>query len=268
MQIISKGSTGHEVEKWQTFLRGTLSNSVVLITGVFDDKTDKETKSFQNKKGLVPDGIVGSKTLTIALQSGYPLMEDPTCDQNGPNWPPRPIVGPLSYVDREKLFGKFSYISSPTYGNPEGITITDSWLSNIIQVSIPQLSGISGINKSAMVPFHTLLAPQLIKLFQAWHDAGLMYLIITWGGSWNPRFIRGSRTILSNHALGTAFDINVQWNRLGTQPALNGATGSVRELVDIAYEHGFYWGGWFGYSLNGNPGGRTDGMHFEAYQIC
>jgi len=259
MQIICKGSTGHDVEKWQVFLRGLDVKSDVIVTGVFDDRTEKSTKTFQSKKGLIADGTVGPKTLAAALQSGYPLMEDPTGNQNGPNWPPKPTASPLSYIDREKLFGHFSYIASPTFSNPEGITITGSWLNNVIQLPVPQLSRVAGVPKSAEIAINTSVAPQFTKLLEAWHDAGLMYLIMTWGGSWSPRFIRGSRTILSNHAWGTAFDVNVQWNQLGTQPALCGAVGSVRELVDIAYEHGFYWGGWFT--------NRQDGMHFEAYKI-
>ncbi|NRA35694.1 MAG: M15 family metallopeptidase, partial [Polyangiaceae bacterium] len=35
--------------------------------------------------------------------------------------------------------------------------------------------------------------------------------------------------------------------------------GSVRELVTIAEEHGFYWGGFFST--------RPDGMHFEAAKV-
>lgn len=260
MQILRKGSTGPDVEKWQAFLRGQSSNSSVVVSGVFEDVTDVETKAFQKKKNLTPDGVVGPKTLIAALQNGFGLMHDLTCDPDGPGWPQKPkYVSQLNPTDREKLFGKFSYISSPVIGNPEAITITGGWLSNIVQVNIPQLSGIAGVPSSATIPFHDAAAPQLIKLFEAWHDMGLMFHVMTWGGSWAPRFIRGSRTALSNHAWGTAFDINVQWNQLGVQPPLRGATGSVRELVEAACDHGFYWGGWF-------PN-RLDGMHFEAYKI-
>ena len=186
-------------------------------------------------------------------------MYDSTNDIDGPDWPKRPSVGSLSPADREKLFGKFSYIATPTMNNPEAITVTGSWLSNIDQVKIPQLIGIPGAPQSGTVPFHAAASSQFVKLFCEWEKAGLLYLIMTWGGSWVPRFVRGSRTTLSNHAWGTAFDINVQWNQLGVQPALRGETGSVRELVEIAYDNGFYWGGWFAR--------RPDGMHFEVYKI-
>jgi hypothetical protein len=74
-----------------------------------------------------------------------------------------------------------------------------------------------------------------------------------------PRFIRGSRSVLSNHAYGSAFDINAAWNPLGATPADVDEKGSVIELVPLAHEFGFYWGGHFN--------SRPDGMHFEAAEI-
>jgi len=73
-----------------------------------------------------------------------------------------------------------------------------------------------------------------------------------------PSFIRGWRTTLSNQSWGTAFDINAAWNGLGRRPPLVGEKGSVRELVQLANQHGFYWGGHFSK--------RPDGMHFEVGQ--
>jgi hypothetical protein len=63
---------------------------------------------------------------------------------------------------------------------------------------------------------------------------------------------------LSNHAFGSAFDINAGQNGLGRIPAAVGAYGSVRELVPIAHRFGFYWGGHFS---------RADGMHFEVAKL-
>lgn len=261
IQVLRRGSVGDAVERWQIFLRGLASDSNVIINGTFDLITEIETKAFQSKKGLNPDGIVGPKTLGLAIQNGYAIMQDPTNADDGPNWPAPPEHGSLNPVDREKIFGKFSYTTTPVPGNPEAITITGDWVKkNVTTVKLTQLSNkIPGFPKSSCVSIHTTLAPQFSKLFKAWDDANLTYQILSWGGTWAPRFIRGSRTTLSNHAWATAFDINVQWNMLGAQPALKGQTGSVRELVNIAYDHGFYWGGWFPQ--------RRDGMHFEAYKI-
>jgi hypothetical protein len=139
--------------------------------------------------------------------------------------------------------------------NAEAITIHGSWVKdNITFVSLPKHPAFT-----YPVAFHRLAAAQFAGLFAAWNDAGLVDRILTFGGSWAPRFIRGSRTTLSNHAWGTAFDVNVQWNMLGTDGARKGEHGSVRELVQLANEHGFYWGGHF------SP--RKDPMHFEVARI-
>ena len=92
-----------------------------------------------------------------------------------------------------------------------------------------------------------------------WEKEGLLDRILTFDGSFVPRFIRGSTSTLSNHAFGTAFDINAQFNPLGQEPAEMGAKGCVRELVPIANRFGFAWGGHFKK--------RPDGMHFEVARI-
>ena len=256
MRTIRIGSKGDDVKSWQTFLRGIVPTSEVIVSGEFDDVTKEETIDFQRYHGLTPDGIVGQKTLGIALQNGYFVIEDDTQDKTGPNWPMLPQFSPLSYSERTKVFGNFSFVPAPVSGNPEAIRITDNWASqNITKVDVPQLSRLN----VKSVQFHVKASQQLVNLFTDWESAGLLEKILTWGGSWVPRYVRGSRTYLSNHAWGTAFDINVAWNMLGTTPALVGKTGSVRELVEIANNNGFYWGGHFK--------GRPDGMHFEIAHL-
>ena len=125
-----------------------------------------------------------------------------------------------------------------------------------MRVEIPQLRGVSGAPSSASVRFHRRAADQLRELWRAWEAAGLLRLVLTWEGAFAPRFVRGSDTVLSNHAHGSAFDINAPWNALGARPALVGQRGGVRELVPIANRHGFFWGGHFR--------DRADGMHFEV----
>ena len=256
MLILKKGATGESVEQWQIFLRGLKKNSEVVISGNFDEVTEKETKEFQASKNLQADGIVGSQTMTEAYKLDYPEA----FGDLGQDWPKNPGIKNLSFIDRQKLFGQFSYISSPTSNNPEAIKITDGWADNNIKtIVVPQLADVKGAPKNCAIQVHSKIADQTLSLFEAWEQKGLKEKILTWGGSWVPRFIRGSRTSLSNHAWGTAFDINVQWNSLGVVPARLSQKGCVRELVGVAAEHGFYWGGWF-------PS-RPDGMHFEAYKI-
>lgn len=258
MRTLFLGTKGDDVKSWQNFLIGINPMSNVIVDGDFGPITHAETKKFQSDVSLTSDGIVGPATLGRAMQIGLDPLQDDSQDEFGPNWPPRSAEGPLTGADRGKLFGNFAYKSATSSSNPEAIIITDGWATNnIVTSNVPQLKNISG--SSGKVTIHKLVAPQLLRTFNAWEQAGLLDRILTWGGSWVPRYIRGSRTYLSNHAWGTAFDINVQWNMLGTRPTLKGQKGCVRELVKIAYDNGWYWGGWFK--------GRPDGMHFEAYKV-
>ena len=153
------------------------------------------------------------------------------------------------------MFGRFDYASAPTTNNPEGIRVLGSWTQdNIVRVELPQLIT-GGIRPWRTVRFHRKAADALQALWAAWEKAGLLSRIETWNGSYVARYVRGSRTRLSNHAFGSAFDINFRNNRIGTVPALVGKAGCVRELVPLANQHGFYWGGHFT---------TPDGMHFEA----
>lgn len=261
MRTLYIGLTGDDVRAWEHFLLGINPTSQIIVDGVFDQTTKDETKKFQLSVGFTGrdvDGVVGPMTMGKAMQMGFDPLRDDRVDESGPNWPPPGAEGPLTDADRVKLFGSFAYRPAGTPQNPEAIIITDDWATkNIVVVEVPQLKGIA--NAKGAVSLHRLIAPQVVKTFADWEAAGLKDRVLTWGGSWVPRFIRGSRTYLSNHAWGTAFDINVQWNMLGTRPALKGKKGSVRELVEIAYANGLYWGGWFK--------GRSDGMHFECYRV-
>lgn len=255
--------TGEDVSRWQAFLVGQRFQSGEA-DGSFGPMTRDATMVFQRRNLLTPDGTVGTQTAAKAMSLGFDPLVDDDMSETGPNWPPPPdnLRQLVTNADREATFGKFAYRSAPVAGSPEAILITDSWArNNISQVSIPQLRGIQGAPGSASVPFHKNGAAQLVALWAAWEAAGLLPLVLSWAGSWVPRFVRGSTTVLSNHAFGTAFDINPLQNGLGAKPALVGERGSVRKLVPIANSCGFWWGGHYGSSTPGVV--RTDGMHFE-----
>lgn len=256
LKLIRINSRGPLVTSWQFFLLGQDIYEGVA-DGIFDDEVKEATISFQQKHGLQPDGIVGNKTFGQAMLLGFQGTVDTRTDKSGPDWPPPPKFKPLvGNAERQNMFGKFNFISAPVPGNAENIHIIDDWeKKNIVTISIPQLVPIKGSDK---VRFHKHAAKQMVRLWRDWEKAGLMPHVITWAGSFVPRFVRGSRTTLSNHSFGSAFDINVAWNTLGAVPALVGQKGSVRELVPIANKNGFYWGGHFS---------RKDGMHFEVARI-
>jgi len=256
MQILKLNSKSEDVTKWQNFLVGK-GIDVGGVDGIFGEDTLNATKKFQSVNGLNPDGTVGNKTIGKAMLLGFGLLEDNSKNITSINWPSKPNFKPLvSNTERAKLFGKFTYEHKPIIGNYENIVVTDDWAKkNIVTVTVPQLGHVITSKK---ISFHQLGANQLKQLFIDWENANLLHLILAWNGSYVPRFIRGSNTILSNHSFGTAFDINYEWNKLGAVPALVGQKGSVRQLVEIANKNGFYWGGHFS---------RLDGMHFELAKI-
>lgn len=256
MKLIKIGDQNDDVLMWQYFLvgRGFFHGE---SNGLFDDELKAATVAFQLKYGLEPDGIAGNKTIGMAMTMGFAVLDDRDSGLLSANWPPKPKFKPLmTNEQRATLFGSFSYQHKPVSGNPENIEVTDNWAKkNIVLVQISQLIPIKGSNK---VYFHQKGAEQLVKLWNEWEKYALLHKVLTWEGSYMPRFVRGSRSVLSNHAFGTAFDINAAWNQLGSLPALVGRKGSVRELVTIANDNGFFWGGHFT---------RNDGMHFELTQI-
>lgn len=257
MEALRLGKSGKKVERWQQFLLG-LGLYEGVVDGHFGDELAEATRRFQQLRGLKIDGIAGNRTLGTAMTLGLQLVdESEDASEEGPNWPPPPAhLQPLDDAGRGAAFGQFEFEPAPHPKNPEGIRILGTWAKdNLRTVIVPQLRGVIGAPSDGRVTFHAAGLDQLQKLFAAWDQAGLLGLVRSWAGSYNPRFIRGSRSRLSNHAWATAFDINAAWNPLGARPATIGDRGSVRKLVPLANEHGFFWGGHFG--------SRPDGMHFE-----
>lgn len=290
MRTIRLGSRGPDVQTWQRFLRGTQCDAngectvedaiyAIVADGIFGSATEKATKAWQASQALSPDGIVGPHTWAEAIKDGFPddavpsktddNDEDvdpdpdpepkpvpPAVDKTSPKWPPRPAdAKPLTANDaRAALFGKFKYVSDPTAKNPERIRITDGWATtHIAKFTIPQLS-------SKPISMHVLAGPQFVAWFKVIEALGLSDRVLSYAGCWVPRYVRGSKKTLSNHAWGSAIDINVPWNNQGKQAALVGKKGSVRELAEIGYDFGIFWGGHY-------AGSREDGMHFELYQV-
>jgi hypothetical protein len=253
--------------------RGWLVNAP---DGIFGEQTLRGTQRFQSSRGLAADGVVGPATVQAARRLGFldaapsspPVPEPPHIQPSTPSddfFPPKPSFPPLvSDAERRAIFGNFGFVPAPTPSNPEAIKITDGWAStNIVSVNVPGLAGkpIGGVHatSSGKMSFHRKATAQLVSLWQAWGNAGLLDRILTFDGGYNPRFQRNSHVRLSNHAFGTAFDINAQYNPYLKPVALMGKKGTVVELVALANEHGFYWGGHFAPS--------TDGMHFEVAKL-
>jgi peptidoglycan hydrolase-like protein with peptidoglycan-binding domain len=261
MQVLRPGSSGEEVRRWQYFLIGRRLLRDVA-DGIFGPKTLRATRAFQRLHGLERDGVVGPGTVARAIESGFDIgFVDPTGTVTGPSFPPRPAFPPLTgNRERAGIFGRFAFVAAPSPRNQEAIRIAGDWEArNLVRVEIPALAGVKGAPSGGKVRIHKAIAGQFTRLWSRWKADGVARLVLTWDGSFVPRFVRGSRTVLSNHSFGSAFDINAAYNPLGAMPALAGHRGSVRDLVMTANEHGFYWGGHYE--------GRPDGMHFEAAKI-
>ena len=257
LEVLKVNSRGQQVEDWQNFLIGQGFDPGVA-NGIFDEQTKGATIEFQKKSGLQPDGVAGNKTFGAAMQLGFEGITDTDDSRESANFPSKPNFPPVkSDAEREALFEHFDFVPDPIPGNKENIRILGNWESrNIVLLNVPQLIPIKGNDRAR---FHRFAVNQFMKLWSDWQAAGLLSKIFTWDGSFVPRFQRGSTTKLSNHAFGSAFDINAAFNPLGALPPLIEQKGSVRELVEIANANGFYWGWHFD--------SRKDGMHFEIAKL-
>jgi D-alanyl-D-alanine carboxypeptidase/Putative peptidoglycan binding domain len=276
---LTRGLLGADVARLQTFLVAD-SGEALSVDGVYGVMTFNAIKRFQARQGLAQDGQCAGLTLKKARDRGYAAVEFLVGDGNeDSNWPGKPSGAALKQPSASMtgdMFGNFTFTHTPTTDNPQKIKIGGTWVADHISTfTVPQLKGVPipideahAILSDGKVQCHKLAGPVLIKLFQAWDDAGLAPKILTWYGAFNARLKRGTITPtagnLSNHSWGSAFDINAPQNWLGHLPAVMGGRGCVREFASIANDLGVYWGGHFG----GKETVKSrDGMHFEIARL-
>lgn len=246
MQTLRNGSRGLEVIHLQRLL--TREGYPLTPDGVFGPMTDKAVQVFQLSQGLVNDGVVGPLTWR-ALGDGAHVP---------------PPFAPLSGYQRMEMFGKFTWTPHPAHVAGQEIAVGGTWVEdNIVAAVIPQLAGVpwysrGGKKCTGVLRMHRLAVPVFQRWLAAIEDADKLSLVLTIDGLYCARYIRGSKTSISNHAYGTAIDINAGWNGFGDTPAPAGTEGSVYELVELAHKAGLYWGGNFT---------RRDGMHFEVARL-
>lgn len=275
---LRRGHIGTDVLRLQTFL---IDQGIPLQFGAdgdFGPATVQAVRTFQGNNGLTVDGAFGRDSVSAALPLGYvntsfaePIPRTQAEIQAALRWPDKPddLRRPNHNVS-DNSFGKFRYKPTGTTSRPGRIKILVGWVDDNIKTAfIPQLinmvdrqSSSPSLMKKGEMTCHRLAAPRIHALFEAWEAAGLLDRVLYYVGCFNPRLKRGATSPvcanLSNHSWGSAFDINSQENWLWEPDATIGARGSVRELVHIANEEGFYWGGHFG---------NKDGMHFEIAEL-
>lgn len=239
------------IEIVQNFLVGA-EKLTDFIPGKVDDRLVDAAKEFARDKGLYFDGNVLDKEFYDGCKEHG--LDDGDCEIEASELDDKP----------PRNFTKIALKDSPEY-TPLKYSIEDGrvkadfdwYRENIVRVEIPELEGIT--RNWHRIKIHKAIAWQFKAMFHQFKVEGVDKFLKTWHGSYYPRFIRGSTSRLSNHSHGTAFDINMAWNRLGHKPAPLGAEGTVRPLVEIANRYGFFWGG--------NYKRRKDGMHFEAKYV-
>jgi hypothetical protein len=259
MRVIRFKDRGDDVQKWQLFLHGQGYLFKTARDGVFGKETLARTKEFQKASKLKDDGVVGNATYGKAMLLGFEAV-DFTREPEA-HFPAEPDFDPIvGNTARQAIFGPLNYRKGGSGFGKESLICTNDFVQRKIRkVIIPQLIGIKGGPASGAVSCHTLAADQLQGLWAALGKLNLLKRVVSWEGCLAMRFIRCSTTTLSNHAFGTAFDINAATNGLGAQPALPGRPGCLYEIVPVAHKFGFYWGGHFA--------SRRDGMHFELAKM-
>lgn len=137
-----------------------------------------------------------------------------------------------------KAIGAFSYRVVNNQVIPAG-----GWVAaNIVSDTVPLLGRVS---------CHRVMMPQLKAALAEVAQRGLGKHVYQTAGCYNARFIANTQR-LSNHAFGTAIDINSLENGRGTVGQMH------PEVVRIFQKWGFAWGGTWAW---------TDPMHFELARI-
>lgn len=100
------------------------------------------------------------------------------------------------------------------------------------------------------------VATVLLYVAERFHNE-VEKLTVGWCWGFAARTIRGSTTVASNHASGTAIDVNAPAHPLATAPSANFTAKQIQAIRKIIADLDgvVRWGG--------DYAGRKDGMHFE-----
>jgi D-alanyl-D-alanine carboxypeptidase len=162
-------------------------------------------------------------------------------------------IAPIPVNELPGIFGKFDGIRPGRQQGSIEITTPADWVaSHIVEFDHEILRSLGRRPQ----PVNRLAKPHLQVVFDEIVARGLDSRILSFDGAFVSRHKNWDPTQeLSSHSWGIAIDLNQRFNGSGSEPALPGATGCLRELVPIFNARGFAWGGHFR-----RP---RDGMHFE-----
>jgi hypothetical protein len=165
---------------------------------------------------------------------------------------PNGTILPLDSTTIASVYGAFTFEPGGSTGAVR-ITTPGWQAEHVVEIDHPVLRAV----KRHPPAIHRLAQPHLKRVLDAIAAAGLAPLILTFDGSFVPRFKNWNPASgqLSAHSWGIAIDLNARFNGANREPALPGERGCLRELVPYFNDAGFAWGGHFS--------SNVDGMHFE-----
>jgi hypothetical protein len=118
--------------------------------------------------------------------------------------------------------------------------------------------GVEGELAATRVSLRSDVVLPFVRLVNAWQKADVWRHVQTFDRSYDAKEIRPGRR--GAHGWGNAFDVNTQWNPLGSDGAERGQIGSTHELEDIAGAVGWTCGRTY-FALPGRAG-----RHFEYFR--
>jgi hypothetical protein len=257
MTTLKRGSKGREVESLQNFLNNFVDPDI-LTDGSFGEGTENAVRVAQSealKRGLKigsakPDGVVGPMTAGAFLQMGWQRFEPSKID---PNFAKPGHYTALTSVEKVFRFGSPGAPAEPPVpGGP--IVANASFKSRLVTVDMRDYMTLPAGFQSVLT-LNSLVKGQWIALFKDIEAAGHSGDLISCGGSYLPRYVRGSTKTFSSHAFATAIDLNAPQNWLGATPAREGEPGYLGNIVALGKKYYLYSGFWFA---------RLDGMHIES----
>lgn len=250
-----------KIKAIQKFLNKRMSGLGLKEDGVMGTQTANAIYKWQGFVGLEQTGFWTLLTEAKAKEFGFQDPEPFSLESPPMKRPQRPLsVVAYPTTVAWQLFGGYDFRHAPKLHNREAIEILSDWPKEMLADVVFPYTG----NK---VKMHKKVLKQTEGLLEEWYKR-YPHAVKTFDGSFVARFRRGtslrhmtlpsslSYKYLSNHAWGTAIDINARWNPYKHSGAKIGQEGCVWELVPIAVKYGYYWGGWF-----------NDAMHFEVFKI-
>jgi hypothetical protein len=180
MRTLRLTTKGSDVRLWQAFLQ-SLKLYQGSLDGDFGKLTFEATKAFQRAHSLAVDGVVGNRTLGIAMQLGLPLLPDhpPGTSNAGPAplngaWiPPAPPATPGHVIAIDpRVITAHAVGQLPCPTNPPPPVGWSYWKGRVSSALVAFASSVEfAPAEFAMGSFvQSLIDGQLVAARVEWHD--------------------------------------------------------------------------------------------------